>query len=281
MRTIVFLLGAAVAPTRISAFSPIAPQTTSRCLSVNPSSAIVPVLDARSNGWNSASSISAGRRTTSSSSALAAVPLPKLATVGTAVATFYKAFPLIAGFLTAGSKACIADSMAQYRDVCTTKFNKKRNFAMVMYSGLILGMTVEIMYNKCFPMIFGAGAVDLVKAMKMVLFDAFINAPLLWLPPAYFAQAIVYGTPIREALNKYITDVRENALLKKYWSLWIPATSINFLFIPTHFRVAFVASISFFWMIVLSVVANNGDDQDVESCPVEPEPVMKNPRALD
>ena len=288
-RLLVFLLGAAAAPTRVLAFVPIAPTTTSRCLSMNPSSAIIPNNVHRSSAGkmrsinaNNIISVGGGRRSTSSyssSTALAALPLPKIAAVGATIAKFYKAFPLIAGFLTAGTKAAFADSMAQYRDVCTTKFDAKRNLAMVLYSGLVLGMSVEIMYNKCFPVIFGSGAVDLVKAIKMTLFDGFINAPLLWLPPAYIAQAIVYQYPKRDAINKYITDVKENGLLKKYWSLWIPASMINFLFIPKHFRVAFVAGVSFFWMIVLSIVANNGEDP--ESCPVEPEPALKNPRALD
>ena len=36
---------------------------------------------------------------------------------------------------------------------------------------------------------------------------------------------------------------------------------------------------SFFWMIILSIVANN--DQDPESCPLEPEPGLVDPRALE
>ena len=175
--------------------------------------------------------------------------------------------------------------MAQYRDVCTTKFNVKRNLAMVLYSGCVLGISCEVMYNHIFPIMFGAatagGNAAIIRAVKCTLFDGFINAPLLWLPPAYIAQAIVYQYPIREAIQKYVTDVRENGLLKKYWSLWLPVSMINFLFVPPHFRISFVAGVSFFWMIVLSIVANNGDERDVESCPLEPEPVMLNPRALD
>lgn len=285
-RLLGFLLGA-TAPSRctVSAFLSIAPKTSSSPLLVNPSSPIT--SDARgcleittSNRLHSGGSFANRRSPSSSSSALAASPL-NLATVGTTVAKFYKAFPLVAGFLTASTKACFADSLAQYRDVCTTKFNFKRNIAMVLYSGLILGCSCEIMYNRCFPILFGAGTAErnVVRALKMTLFDGFINAPLFWLPPAYIAQAIVYRYPKREAIQKYITDVKENGLLKKYWSLWLPMSMINFLFMPAHFRVAFVAMVSFFWMIILSIVANN--DGDVESCPLEPEPAMLNPRALD
>jgi len=56
-----------------------------------------------------------------------------------------------------------------------------------------------------------------------------------------------------------MTDIKDNGLLKKYWSVWLPASLINFLFVPAHFRIAFVAAVSFFWMIILSIVANNND----------------------
>lgn len=208
---------------------------------------------------------------------MSALPMPNLSAIG----KFYKTYPILAGFLTASTKASIADRLAQRRDVCNTKFDVKRNLSMVLYSGTILGISCEIMYNRLFPLIFGVAGPerDLVRTMKMVLFDGFINAPLLWLPPAYVAQALVYGTSKKLAIQKYITDVKENGLLKKYWSLWLPMSSINFLFVPAHFRILFVACVSFFWMIILSIVANN--DQKVESCPLEPEPSMLNPRALD
>lgn len=196
----------------------------------------------------------------SSSSALAAIPAAAtLAAAGTSITSFYKAFPLVAGFLTAGTKASFADRLAQHRDVGTTKFDKKRNLAMVLYSGLVLGISVEVMYNHVFPLLFNTGAAErtALMAMKMTLFDGFINAPLLWLPPAYIAKAIVFGYPKRQGIQKYVKDVKENGLLKMYWSLWLPMSMINFLFVPDHFRVAFVAAVSFFWMIALSVVANN------------------------
>ena len=80
---------------------------------------------------------------TSTSTSLAAIPINT-----STITKFYKGFPLIAGFMTAGTKAFLADSLAQYKDVCTTKFNFKRNLAMVLYSGTILGCTCEIMYNR-------------------------------------------------------------------------------------------------------------------------------------
>lgn len=162
----------------------------------------------------------------------------------------------------------------------------KRCGAMVLYSGVILGLCCEVMFNHLFPIMFRGETNPLVLAVKMALFDVFVNAPLLWLPPAYIVQALAYRYPKREAIQRYITDVKENGLLKKYWSLWLPASLTNFLFVPAHFRVAFVAAVGFFWMILLSAVANKSNvRQDVESCPIEcpeePEPKMDYPRAME
>jgi hypothetical protein len=195
------------------------------------------------------------------------------------ISTFYKTFPLLAGFATCSVKASMADSLAQWRDTCTTKFSIRRNISMMLYSGSVLGISCEIMYNRVFPLMFGAEK-TMSNIVKMTLFDGFINAPFLWLPPAYIIQAVLYGYPKREALKKYVKDVRENGLLTKYWSLWLPVSFLNFSIVPPHYRIVFVAVVSFFWMIILSVAASK-DQQHPESCSVEEEPVLKNPRALE
>jgi protein Mpv17 len=207
------------------------------------------------------------------------LPTRRRGTALDSVSRFYKIYPLLAGFFTCSVKASMADSLAQWRDTCTTKFNLRRNLAMVLYSGSVLGISCEIMYNRLFPLLFGVST-TWRTVVKMTLFDAFINAPLLWLPPAYLLQALLYGTSKRAALTKYVTDVRYHGLLTKYWSLWMPVGLLNFSVVPPHYRIAFVAAVSFFWMIMLSVVAN-ADRKDPASCPVEPEPAMLNPRALD
>mmetsp|Transcript_9267 Transcript_9267/g.15253 ORF Transcript_9267/g.15253 Transcript_9267/m.15253 type:complete len:260 (+) Transcript_9267:79-858(+) len=205
--------------------------------------------------------------TTSSKQTELAALLPpgKFTAIGMGIGKFYKASPLIACFLTASTKACFADSMAQYRDSTTTKFDIKRNLAMILYSGTILGLFCSVMYNQLFPIMFAGETNPLLLAIKMALFDGFINAPLIWLPPAYIAKALIYNQPKRKALQKYVTDVKENGLLKKYWSLWLPASLTNFLFVPAHFRVTFVAGVSFFWMIMLSIVANNNEEEVVDN----------------
>jgi len=111
-------------------------------------------------------------------------------------------------------------------------------------------------------MLFGTEQSLKIIAEK-VIFDDFVSAPLMWLPPAYFIKAMVYDYPLKEGLENYITDIKENQLLQRYWTVWLPAQSVSFSVVPEHLRVAFMASISFFWFIIFSTVAskNDGDDE--------------------
>ncbi len=235
-------------------------------------------------------------RPSSLSAAAMTIP-PRLALVGSAIGAFYRSYPALSSFLTAAILASAADGMAQYADECVTKFDVRRNVAMILYGGFVSGLCVEFMYGSIFPVIFGNGGDGrggFHRAIRMTLLDECVNAPILWLPPAYVAQAMMYRTPKREALRKYINDIVQHGLLTKYWSLWIPMSIVNFSFVPMHFRVAFVAIVSFFWMIILSIVANrkgavvdiggdgDDDDGDIDEKICEAEPRAKlNPRAWD
>ena len=294
---VVLLLGTVVAPRSVSSFTASIGQR--KCTDINPPSSApretTPYTGSRflhggaGVGGGERRTL-AGRRRSAAPMAAAAVP-QRLAVVGSAVGAFYKSYPSLASFLTAAILAAVADGFAQYADDCVKKFDTKRNIAMALYSGIVSGVCVEFMYSSVFPIIFGRGAGGgIYRAIRMTLFDECVNAPLLWLPPAYVAQAVVYRTPKRLAMRKYLSDVREHGLLTKYWSLWIPMSIINFSVVPLHFRVAFVAVVSFFWMIILSVVANrssqiggDGDEAARESldekiCPTEPSSPI-NPRA--
>lgn len=63
------------------------------------------------------------------------------------------------------------------------------------------------------------------------------------------------GSCVAAGLNKYCQDVQEQSLLLKYWGLWFPVQCLTFGVIPPHYRVAFVAAISFFWVFILSSIA--------------------------
>ena len=165
----------------------------------------------------------------------------------------------------------------------TIDWEAKRNLAYILYGGIFIGLMSYIEYSQIFPFVFGTEK-TVITTIEKVFFDNLLFAPLVWLPPAYFIKACLYynnddatkdgetssnsntnsntktnmiTSIVHEGITKYSTDVRENDLLYKYWLIWFPAQSISFSVVPDHLRVAFMASISFFWFILFSSVQSN------------------------
>ena len=209
----------------------------------------------------------------------------------TDVSNFYADFPLQAAVLTCGVKASVADGIAQARpaikqqqqqklnddindqenptfiDFSTLSTNYstsswiddlefRRNVAYIIYGGIFIGALCHYEYDVLFPILFGTNH-NLVTSIKEVLFDNFVTAPIVWLPPAYFVKAIMYNYSLTEGLNRYSNDITKNGLLKKYWTVWLPAQSVSFTVVPDHLRVVFMACVSFFWFILFSTVSSN------------------------
>ncbi|KAL7531678.1 hypothetical protein ACHAWF_003869 [Thalassiosira exigua] len=165
------------------------------------------------------------------------------------VSDFYAQFPLQSAVLTCGVKASVADGIAQLRKAGWDDLEFRRNLAYVLYGGVVVGALCHFEYDLVFPLLFGD---------EHNLWTSFRDdGPLVWLPPAYLVKAMVYGYELEEGLRRYAIDVKENGLLQKYWAIWLPAQSISFTVVPDHLRVAFMASVSFFWFILFSTVSES------------------------
>lgn len=161
-----------------------------------------------------------------------------------------------------------------------------RNAGFIVYGGLYQGLTQEYLFNNVYPALFPTlEGWSLVAAQ--VAFDMMVVSPLLCLPLAYISKALFTneaGTGNAESyspefynkrlsyvtenasrgLAKYVSDVRHQELLLKYWALWIPVQSLTFGVIPPAYRVAFVAAVSFVWVFVLSSIAANQTAEGAE-----------------
>lgn len=226
-----------------------------------------------------------------SSSAMRPATSLKSSVLG-AVDTFYKTMPLASAFLTCGIKASLADMVAQKRaskdvvqadedrfaekdalilgEIEDTPLEKRRNFAFLLYGGLYQGMAQEIIFNEVFPLLFGQGT-DLPTVASKVLCDSTLVTPFICLPVAYVVKSVIFQYPLVEAFARYKDDVLKNGLLVKYWSLWIPVQCLTFGVIPQHFRIVFIAFVSFFWIIIFSSITAKGQkERDFDdSCSLE------------
>jgi hypothetical protein len=183
-----------------------------------------------------------------------------------ALDALFQASPYTAAAITCGVKASGADLVAQKRqyrkrdqttidDGEPKKTDVKRNFAFMLYGAIYQGMTQEFIYNHLYPVYFGTGT-SVGVVLTKVCFDLLIQTTLLTLPIAYLTKALLYNYSAKEALRRYRDDIMNHGLLKKYFLLWGPVQCFTFSIVPEHYRVTFVACVSFFWIIILSSITS-------------------------
>jgi hypothetical protein len=133
----------------------------------------------------------------------------------------------------------------------------RRNLALLCYGGLYQGCCQELIYNTVFSALFGSGT-NAWTVAKKVSFDMLFLQPGLSLPIAYLIKAPIMGQSLTEAMRRYFYDVRHKSLWTKCWAVWTPTQIVSFAVIPTHFRITFMACVSFFWIILFSTISASG-----------------------
>ena len=166
----------------------------------------------------------------------------------------YRSAPYAANFVTTGFKAACSDQVAQRVVERKAVISWRRNAAFCLYGGGYQGCVQYYLFNVLLARLFG-DSIAAGTVVRKVLFDNFVLAPFLCLPAAYHVNAAIFGKGVRNAMRRYISDAQRDLLLK-YWMVWVPAQCITFGIVPPHLRIVFVAFVSFFWNVMLSLVAN-------------------------
>lgn len=128
----------------------------------------------------------------------------------------------------------------------------KRTLVFILYGGFYQGCAQEFIYNSVLPML-GKGT-DMKTVARKVAVDMGLISPLLCIPAAYVIKGSLIGNSFQQSLANYVDDVLHQGVVFKNWMIFVPVQCITFSIIPEHFRVSFVACISFFWMILLSSI---------------------------
>ncbi|CAB9501005.1 Mpv17 / PMP22 family [Seminavis robusta] len=142
----------------------------------------------------------------------------------------------------------------------------KRTLAFLTYGSIYQGLSQEFIYIHLYPVWFGS-ATTVPVVLTKVLFDLCIQTTFLTLPIAYLTKSVIYRYSPKEAIRRYIDDIRNHGLLKKYYLLWGPVQCLTFSIVPEHWRVTFIAFVSFFWLIILSTIASKtkATSEDVQN----------------
>jgi len=169
----------------------------------------------------------------------------------------------------------------------------KRNLAFLLYGSLYQGCVHEYVFNTLYPEWFGIATTPDVVAVK-VAFNLLIQTTLVTLPVAYILKALIQNEPettttennqsitttttmtededtlttlpqpLQSAMDKYWQDIQHQGLLWKCFALWGPVQCLTFSIVPEHYRVTFIAAVSFFWLILLSRISCNENIMDVD-----------------
>ena len=155
-----------------------------------------------------------------------------------------------------------------------------RNMAFILYGGLYQGMFLQFQYSTLYPAVFGDSS---FRVALQVISDVFIFGPLMTLPLAYILRAALdqkttsgkndvlndyyapedvsmpMAQPFQDGVSKYLNHIQTQGLLFQYWRFWGPAQIVNQNFVPQHLRVAFVACVGFFWVILLSAISSQNE----------------------
>ncbi len=132
-------------------------------------------------------------------------------------------------------------------------FDFRRSTVFLLYGGLYQGIAQEAIYNDFMPKYFGTST-DFKTVVSKVIADMGFITPLVCIPMAYFVKGLLVGDPILVSLQNYWGDIVHRGVLFKNWMIFVPVQFLTFSVIPPHFRVSFVAFVSFFWVILLSCI---------------------------
>ncbi len=142
----------------------------------------------------------------------------------------------------------------------TYQIEYQRNLAFILYGGLYQGIAQQYIYNYLFPTWFGPGN-DIITVLTKVSFDLLVISPFICIPIAYIVKSIIYNQTLMDGIQKYIYDLKYKKLLLTYYSIWFPAGLCTFGLVPDYLRIAFIAFVSFFWLIILSTVSSSKQEE--------------------
>ena len=169
---------------------------------------------------------------------------------------FLKEHPFASAVSITTVNAVVADLLTQLvLDPVKAPFNVQRTLLFgafgFLYQGVVQYTLVNGVWEKLFP---GNSAPNVIKkicAMNL------LSDPFLFLPVFYvFKQFLADGGNMSLSVVKAaIATYKSNALidLRNSWMVWFPGHVVTYGVMPSHKRIPWMAFLSLFYMIVLSL----------------------------
>lgn len=90
----------------------------------------------------------------------------------------------------------------------------------------------------------------LFAVFAQTFLDQCVHHPLMYFPAFYCTRELVMSEQpnFAKVIDEYKQNMKEDLLA--LWKIWVPATAVNFAFMPMHLRIPFVAGVSLLWTCV-------------------------------
>jgi len=177
-------------------------------------------------------------------------------------------YPMAFGIVLSGCKTSFSDLLVQKVVERREKVDWRRNAAFAAFGFFYLGGVQYTLYVPVFGRMFPGAAKFAAKPIAQKLtdvkgmfqlvaqtfLDQCVHHPLMYFPAFYLTKEFVMMD--KPDAVRVLTDYRKNMKedLLALWKIWVPATLINFAFMPMHFRIPFVAGVSLLWTCILSTM---------------------------
>lgn len=169
---------------------------------------------------------------------------------------FFIKRPLVVSLVGNTIKTAAADVFTQKYLEEKDELDLKRLAVFTSFGLTYLGGWQYFLFNKlfvrCEKMMTFAKWQPLTQASILTFLDLGLHTPLMYYPAFYSIKSYLDGKTVANTMTTYNANIQSDMVAM--WKIWLPAQMTNFMFIPLHMRMPFIASVSFGWTIVLSMM---------------------------
>ena len=179
-------------------------------------------------------------------------------------------YPFMFGVVLSGTKTSVADLLVQKVVEKKEKIDWKRNAAFATFGFVYLGGVQYFIYVPLFGRLFPNAAKFAAKSLKekikdvkgirslgmQVFLDQCVHHPLSYFPVFYLTKELIMSASTGDepdfsrSFDNYRKNIKEDMIA--LWKIWVPATIVNFAFMPMYMRIPYTAGVSLAWSCVLS-----------------------------
>jgi hypothetical protein len=172
------------------------------------------------------------------------------------VNTFFKKNPLLVSLVGNTVKTAAADVFTQKYIEKKQELDMKRLAVFTTFGLTYLGGWQHFLFNnlfvRCEKIMTIAKYKPLTQSAVLTFIDLGIHTPFMYYPSFYTIKSFLENKTVDETVANYKKNINDDLIAM--WKIWLPAQMINFLYVPLHMRMPFIASVSFGWTVILSMM---------------------------